>query len=185
MYRSVCVQFQSYMHIEDPKVLLAVQSVPFLSTLGPAGACSSFSHCPAQCAMRNRSRTSSCLNLGAGLHVPEQHLCQRCPWGCEDSGLSLVKHRRAAFSLSLHLPPFPEAKQEAGPSLGEVNQRGFMDSRRLVGLCGCQCHEPDLLELDGSVDQIPSLQKTGTTSPLYNVFVCWQGFKLCVAMLPP
>lgn len=56
--------------------------------------------------MMNCSRNSlpvlvvtGCLNLGAGLHVPEQLLCQMRLQECEVSGLSLVKQRRAAFSL--------------------------------------------------------------------------------------
>lgn len=89
-----------------------MQSVPFLSMPSPAGAVAASPTVPLSMqlwltlVMMNCSRNSlpvlvvtGCLNLGAGLHVPEQQLCQMRLQECEVSGLSLMKQRRAAFSL--------------------------------------------------------------------------------------
>lgn len=123
------------------RLLLALQSVPPLWMSGPTNACSSLSDCPAWNAalptlvMMNCSTDTlpvlvmtRCLKSRGLFACSRCLLCQIWPQECEASGLSLMKQRRVAFSLEF--APSIISRGKAGFSLGEVNQRRAVHSRR-------------------------------------------------------
>lgn len=148
MYVNVCVYIYIYkttyiLHcvMKSQRLLLAIQSVPFLSTPNPAGACSSLSDCSG----RPCSRNSLPFLLWPvawiwGLVCTFQKSgFTRCDhMNMRSMGWASWSREELPLAWSLHLLLFPGAKQEPGSSLGEVNQRGIIHSRRLVGPCECQ-----------------------------------------------
>lgn len=129
--------------MKHQRLLLALQSVPLLSMPCPTSACSSLSDCPAwnaalpTLATTNCSRNTlpvllmtRCLNLGVCLHVPDVCSARFDHRNVRPAGWASWSREEQHLAWSLHLPSFPGVRQKSGFSLGEVNQRGTMHSRR-------------------------------------------------------
>lgn len=154
------------LHISEPKylhthctamkhqgLLLALQSVPLLWMSCPTSTCSSLFDCPAwdvalpALVMMNCSThtlpvlvITRCLNLGVCLHVPDVCSARFEHRNVRPVGWASWSGEEKHLAWNLHLPSFPRVRQKTGFSLGEVNQRGTVPSRRwdcvnASGLC--------------------------------------------------